>query len=347
MTSRPLAAAVIVLAALTLTACNGSGSSSSPPAAGTGASTATSTTTTTTTTTTATTALPGNGKPQVTIGDNNDTEQFVLGELYYLALKAQGFNVLIDQNIGPDQIRLQQLESGGTNGGIDMYPEYLDVWNTVFASDTQHYKRWRGAYEAGQTFASLHGLELLDPTPFSDTTGIAVTVAYAEQNSLRTIADLAKVAATLTLGGPPQFQSEQTAGLPAMEQAYGFSPANFKSLQIGGPQYQALDQDTVQAAYVNTTDGEFSTGNYRLLSDPKNVFGIGKVVPVVTVKALAEEGPVFAETINKVSSLLTVPVMRELNAQVDPYLAGKSAAGVASRFLADHGLIPATSVISG
>jgi glycine betaine/choline ABC-type transport system substrate-binding protein len=342
MTSRPPAAAVVVLAALTLSACSGSGSSNSTPGAG-AAPTTTTATTTTTTATTATT-LPGTGKPQVTIGDNNDTEQFVLGELYYEALKAQGFNVLIDQNIGPDGIRLQQLKSGGKNGGIDMYPEYLNVWNTVFAGDTRHFKRWREAYEEGQTFASLHGLELLNPTPFSDTAGIAVTVGYAEQNDLSTIATLARVAATLTLGGPPQFQSDQTAGLPAMEQAYGFSPASYKTLEIGGPQYQALDQDTVQAAYVDTTDGEFTTGDYRLLSDPKDVFGIGRVVPVVTLKALAEEGPAFAETINKVSALLTMPVIRELNAEVDPYLAGKSAAGVASRFLGDHGLIPASSV---
>jgi len=124
-----------------------------------------------------------------------------------------------------------------------------------------------------------------------------------------------------------------------------FELANYKDLEIGGPQYQALDQQTVQAAYVNTTDGQFTTGNYRLLTDTKKVFGIGNVVPVVTVKALDEEGPVFADTIDKVSALLSLPVIRELNAEVD--LSGETPAGVASRFLADHGLIPASSVIPG
>jgi len=142
MIPRPPAAALIMLAALILTACNGSGSSSSTPAAGARVS---ATTTTTTATTTTTSTSPGAGKPQVTVGDNNTTEQFVLGELYYEALKAQGFSVLIDQNIGPDSIRLQQLQSGGKNGGIDMYPEYLNVWNAGFAGDTRHFRGWRRA----------------------------------------------------------------------------------------------------------------------------------------------------------------------------------------------------------
>src|SRR5206468_3088465 len=44
---------------------------------------------------TPTSTLPGTGRPTVTIGDKNFTEQFVLGELYFEALKAQGFAVQI------------------------------------------------------------------------------------------------------------------------------------------------------------------------------------------------------------------------------------------------------------
>jgi osmoprotectant transport system substrate-binding protein len=96
---------------------------------------------------------------------------------------------------------------------------------------------------------------------------------------------------------------------------------------------------------VSTTDGQFTSGNYALLTDTKKVFGIGNVVPVVSAKILKEEGPVFAATINRVSALLSMQVIRELNAEVDPDLAGKNPAGVASRFLADHGLIPPSTVL--
>ena len=127
------------------------------------------------------------------------------------------------------------------------------------------------AYQAGQRYALAHGLELLNPTQFSDTDAVGVSFNYAVQNGLSTIGDLRKVASSLSFGAPPQFQQSQT-GLSALEQAYGFTPAAFKPLEIGA-QYKALDAGTVQAADVNTTDAQLTTGNYRLLRDPRKVFG--------------------------------------------------------------------------
>src|SRR5450755_1086496 len=79
---------------------------------------------------TATTPLPGAGKPTVTIGDKNYTEQFVLGQLYLQALQAQGFTDL-NPNIGPTEVTVQALSSGT----LGMYPEYLDTFNTAIAGD--------------------------------------------------------------------------------------------------------------------------------------------------------------------------------------------------------------------
>ena len=57
----------------------------------------------------ATTTSPGTGKPLVTIGDKNTTEQFVLGELYYQALEAKGFKVMLNRNIGPTAVSYTHL----------------------------------------------------------------------------------------------------------------------------------------------------------------------------------------------------------------------------------------------
>ena len=287
------------------------------------------------TSTTVATTLPGTGKPPVTIGDKNYTEQFVLGELYYLALSGEGFNVSLNRNIGPTEVTLQALKSGQ----LALYPEYLNTWNSSVAGYTRRFKTRRAAYRAAQGYALTHGMTLLDPTPFSDTDAIGVTVSYAEQFHLRSIGDLGLVASQLTLGVPPQFEQDPT-GLPALEQAYGFTPSTVKALEIGA-QYQSLDQDAVQAADVNTTDGELTTGNYTLLADPKHVLGVGNVVPVATPKVLSAEGPTFAATINRVSALLTMGVMRELNAAVD--IAGQDPASVAKRFLVDHGVLAPTT----
>src|ERR1700736_5428613 len=73
----------------------------------------------TTSSSTTTRVLPGTGKPGGRIGDKNFTEQFVLGSLYQQALKAQGFTVDLNRNIGPTEVTIQALQSGR----LDMYPE--------------------------------------------------------------------------------------------------------------------------------------------------------------------------------------------------------------------------------
>jgi glycine betaine/choline ABC-type transport system substrate-binding protein len=280
-------------------------------------------------------ALPGTGKPTVTIGDENFTEQFILGELYGQALEAEGYSVVLNRNIGPTEVRIQALESGA----LGMYPEYLETFDQSVAGLQQPFRTRVRAYRAGARYAVQHGLRLLAPTPFSNTDAIGVTRAYAQEHRLRSLGDLRTVGATMTLGGPVQFQQDPV-GLPAIEQAYGFVPAAFKPLGVG-TQYQALDQNVVQAADVSTTDGELVRGKYSLLRDPLHTFGWGNVVPVISAKVLALEGPVFASTIERVSRLLTTPVMRRLNAAVD--VGNQDPAAVAKQFLLAHGISAQTA----
>ncbi len=277
--------------------------------------------------------LPGTGRPQVTIGDKNFTEQFLLGDLYSQALMAEGFAVVLNPNIGPTEVTMQALQSGQ----LDMYPEYLATWNTTIAGNSQSFTNSGSALRAAREYATARGLTLLHPTPFSDTNAIGVTRSYAIENGLQTIADLRRIAPAVTLGAPPQFQQSPN-GLPAVEQAYGFVPGAFKALGVGD-QYQALSQGTIEAAAVNTTDGQLAGRTYRLLADPAGVFGWGNVVPVVSKKVLAAEGPGFVATVNSVSALLTTRVMRRLNAAVDIY--HQDPAAVAKQFLQAHGLGPA------
>jgi osmoprotectant transport system substrate-binding protein len=267
----------------------------------------------------------------VTIGDKNFTEQFVLGELYYLALKAQGYSVNINRNIGPLEVSLGALHSGS----LSMYPEYIGIWDGQVAGYRRRFHSMLSAYRAGQRYALAHGLALLNPTPFSDTEALAVQFNYGVAHGLGSISDLRKVASTLTLGAPPQFQTGP-GGLPAITRVYGVTPAAFKPLDVGA-QYQALNSGVVQAADVNTTDGQLITGNYTLLSDPRKVFGWGNVAPVVPIKVIQAEGPQFAATVNRVTALLTTATIRQLNAAVD--VDNQDPGAVATQFLVTHGLM--------
>ena len=294
-------------------------------------STSTSTAAQTTTTTTTAASLPGTGRPTITIGDKNYAEQFVLGQLYLKALQAQGFKVNITENIGPTSVVLGSLK----DHTLAMYPEYINVVLETLAHDRRSFKTLADAVTSGQLWAARHGLELLAPTPFSDTTGVAVTDAYAAENHLHTLADLLNVATTLTIGGAVQFKTNRS-GLHALLEGYGVKPAMFTPLAVGD-EYTSLDANTVQAAFINTTDGELATGDYRVLQDPQNVFGYGNVVPVVTQQALAQEGPAFAATIERVDRTLTLNTMRQLNNAVS--VANLPPATVATQYLQTHGLL--------
>lgn len=312
-----LARALLVGLGVLAAAC---GSNATHPSTSTGASQTKSTTTTG--------PLPGTGRPVVVVGDKNTPEQFLLGELYEQALAAEGFSVSLNRNIGPIQVTIRALHQGS----LDIYPEYIDVWNKQVAHQPQSFPSSRAAYAAGQRFALRQGLRLLNRTPFGNTDALAVTDYYATQHRLRGVGDLRRVRRTLVVGGPPQFKS---AGLEALQRAYGFSPHAFKVLPVGG-QYQALNQNAVQAAGVSTTDGDLATGDYRVLKDPSHVLGWGNVVPVVTQKTLDKEGPTFAATINAVSALLTTSAMRQMNELVEQHV---DPATVAAQFLETHGLV--------
>jgi osmoprotectant transport system substrate-binding protein len=331
---RELIAILAAVAALSVAGC-----ASATHSTTTGRSAATRTTAPTVTasssaaTTAATTSstLPGVGKPPVTIGDKNYTEQFVLGQLYLQALTAQGFTVTINQNIGPTEVTQQALRTGA----LAMYPEYLNTFGTALAGRRRVFHSRLVAYRAATGYAVPHGLVLLEPTPFADSDAIAVTVAFAHDNRLRTIYDLRRVAATMAMAGPPQFAAA-APGLPQLSSTYGVTPETFRGMPVGA-QYGALNSGAVQAAYVNSTDGQLASGDYRLLADHRRIFGWGNVVPVVSAKALAAEGPAFAETIERVDRMLSTPVMRQLNAAVD--LAQQSPAAAAKQFLQTHGLL--------
>jgi osmoprotectant transport system substrate-binding protein len=333
--ARGFAAALTMLAVLVLAGCSSSAAVTRGPGEKSTSTTSLPSTTSGTTTSTDTATLPGTGKPAVTIGDKNFTEQFLLGDLYREALQAQGYSVELNQNIGPTSVTLQAMASGS----LDMYPEYLDTFNAAVAGYRHDFSSQRAAYDAAQRYAETHKLQLLAPTPFSDTPAIGVTVGYAQANRLRTLRDLPRVAGSLVMGGPPQFEQSHP-GLTDLERGYGFRPAAYKQLAFGD-QYPALNAGQVEAADVNSTDGQLATGNYRVLGDPSKLLGWGNVVPVVASRALDREGPAFVETINRISGLLTVPVMRELNQAVD--VAGQDPATVAMEFLETHGIIPPSS----
>jgi osmoprotectant transport system substrate-binding protein len=278
----------------------------------------------------------GSSQPQgtelnLTLGTKNFTESFIVAELYRQALAANGYNVTVRKNIGSTEVVDRALQSGD----IQAYPEYLGVAATVVAGEDVTGKDAAETYRIARDFYASRGQALSSQTPFENVDAIATTRYFAQRDRLRTVADLRRLSG-FTLGARPEFETREQ-GLAGMQRVYGLTNARFKPLAIGA-QYTALDEGDVDAANVFSTDGQLSTGDYKLLLDPERLFGYQHVALVIDKDKLDRlGGDRFMRVINNVNRRLTTDQMIAMNRAVD--LDKDDVATVTARFLRQNGLL--------
>ena len=274
---------------------------------------------------------PGKGKPAVTLGTKDFTEEFVLGELYKQALEAKGYTVNLKKNIGSTEI----IDKALTSGQIDGYPEYLGVSVAVVARKDIVPKSDQQTYDLAKTFYEGRGQTISQQTPFFDVDAIATTKDFAQKNGLKTVADLKKLD-SFTVGARPEFK-DRFQGLKGMRSEYGLTNAKFKQLALG-IQYQALDSGDVDSANVFSTDAQLASGKYVVLKDPKGIFGYQHVAMVMDKdKYEALGGQAYFDVINEVSALLTNDAMISMNKAVA--IDKQDEAEVAKSFLEANNLL--------
>jgi osmoprotectant transport system substrate-binding protein len=278
----------------------------------------------------------GSSQPQgtelnLTLGTKNFTESFIVAELYRQALAANGYNVTVRKNIGSTEVVDRALQSGD----IQAYPEYMGVAATVVAGEDVTGKDAAETYRIARDFYASRGQALSSQTPFENVDAIATTRYFAQRDRLRTVADLRRLSG-FTLGARPEFETREQ-GLAGMQRVYGLTNARFKPLAIGA-QYTALDEGDVDAANVFSTDGQLSTGDYKLLLDPERLFGYQHVALVIDKDKLDRlGGDRFMRVINNVNRRLTTDQMIAMNRAVD--LDKDEVATVTARFLRQNGLL--------
>ncbi|HEY1274468.1 MAG TPA: glycine betaine ABC transporter substrate-binding protein [Thermoleophilaceae bacterium] len=274
---------------------------------------------------------PGKGKPTVTLGTKDFTEEFVLGELYKQALEAKGYTVKLKKNIGSTEI----IDKALTSDQIDGYPEYLGVSVAVVARKDIIPKSDQQTYDLAKQFYEGRGQVISQQTPFFDVDAIATTKDTADKNGLKTVADLKKLG-KFTVGARPEFKS-RFQGLKGMQSEYGLTDAQFKQLALG-IQYQALDNGDVDSANVFSTDAQLASGKYTVLEDPKGIFGYQHVAMVMNKdKYEALGGQQFFDVVDSVSKLLTNDAMITMNKAVA--IDKQDEAEVAKSFLQANNLL--------
>jgi osmoprotectant transport system substrate-binding protein len=278
-----------------------------------------------------TATAPPPAQTPVRIGTKDFTEQYILGELYSQALEAKGFDVKLKRNVGSSEIIHQALG----NGVLDMYPEYIGVLLSEVANVTMRPSSPGAAYGLARQFEEKHGFTLLTQTPFSDYNALAVKPAFAKRTGVNSIDDLRRLSPKPRIGAPKEFKT-RFEGLVGLKDVYHIRKPRYIVLD-SDQRYSWLDAGRVDVTLVFTTERQLSAGRYRVLDDPRRLFGSGHVAPVISRKALETHGPRFRATVDAVSEKLTTAAMRTMNGAVD--IDKRQPQDVAADFLRSQGLL--------
>jgi len=257
----------------------------------------------------------------IVIGSQAYYSNEIIAEIYAQALEGAGFTVERNFNIGQRDVYIPSLE----DGSIDLFPEYtgnllqfFDPSTTATTSDD--------VYAAFQD-ALPDGLTVLDQSPATDQDSYNVTAAFAEENGLTSIADLAGIDG-LVLGGAPELE-ERPYGPTGLKDVYGVD-VSFQA--TADTTVDELVAGNIQVANVYSADPRIKTDDLVTLEDPKGLFLASNVVPVVNAD-IADE---IADVINAVSAALTPEGLVALN--VESTVDQRSSADIAKDWLADNGL---------
>jgi osmoprotectant transport system substrate-binding protein len=277
-------------------------------------------------TTTDAKVVPSAQGAAIRIGVKNFTEQAILGQLYRQALQAQGFKVVLLNDVGSTEITHRALR----RGVFDMYPEYVGVLLSEIAAKRARPRRPEAAYGVAKAFEQRSGFTLLAETPFSDSNALGVKPTFAKRHGLKAIADLRRLKGVVRIAAFPEFQTRYE-GLKGLRRVYGLRHLRVKRAVKSADRYTALEDGEVHVASVFTTEGQLAGDDYVVLDDPRRLFASGHVAPIINEKVLAAHGDELRDAIDAVTRVLTTAAMRQMNAAVD--LRRQSPTAVAREFL--------------
>jgi len=287
---------------------------------------------------------------EVTVGNKNFTEQYIIGQMMKQLLEDRGFKV----NFVPD-ISTTALRQGMEAGDIDICAEYT---GTAWMVHLGH------AYEPGVNNNQLYelvkeeeegkGFVWLNPIWNNNTYALASWAKFAEENDIETLSDLAalyqeKEGMVRTF---VNFEfSARPDGLPALEEFYGFR-IDEASLMTGAPgaSLTSLENRQCEVAMVFGTDATIAKYGWHVYLDDQAFFPPYDLTPYVRAEVL-DKYPEIANILNELVATfpgggeLAAPevvakgqtVWQALNANVD--INKMEPDEVAHEYLVKNGLI--------
>ena len=285
---------------------------------------------------------------EVTVGNKNFTEQYIVGEMMKQLLEDRGFTVKLDADLSSDILR-----AGMEAGDIDICTDYTGTAWMVYLGHV---------YESGVDNNALYdlvkeedeGFIWLDPIWNNNTYVLVSWSEFVEENDIESLSDLAALyqAGEVEVKTFVGFEfSTRPDGLPALQEYYGFEVPE-ASLITGAPGASLLGLENKQCdiAMAFGTDAIIAKYNWHAYLDDKAFFPPYDLTPYVR-KATLDKYPEITDIINEL--VATFPgggkpatpaivaqgqkVWQALNARVDIDKLEPDEA--AREYLIEHGLV--------
>ena len=267
---------------------------------------------------------------RIVIGAKNFTEQVILGELLAQEIEATGEKVDRRFYLAGSYIAHQALVAGR----IDAYVEYTGTALTSILKQPLDHDPDRVLATVRRIYADKYGVRVQSSLGFENTFAMVLRGADADRLHASKLSDLAEAAPSLRLGVGYEFE-ERPDGLHGMDDAYGLRFADTPRIMDLGLLYRALGSNQVDVISGNSTDGQITAMNLRVLADDRHYFPPYQAVPLVREDALRAH-PRMQAALDRLTGRVTETEMQAMNHAVEGD--HRDPADVVREFLKSHGL---------
>ncbi len=270
------------------------------------------------------------GRPVLRVASYDFIENQTLAQVYAQALERAGFPAEVVDGIGTREVVEPALEQSR----VDVVIDYLGTMLSFLdPGSSQTHGTPATVSAALRPLLAARGITLMQHSSAEDKNAFAVTVEFRRQHGLTRLSDLASIAGSMTLGGPPECSSRRYC-LLGLKDKYGLNFGSFLPVASRSATVVALKSGEIDIGLLETTDARLSLGELVLLDDDRGLQPRENVVPLVRSAVLRSGGEAMQRVLDAVSASLTTTELIGLNRAVE--VDGASSVDAAADWLRRH-----------
>jgi len=246
--------------------------------------------------------LPGAGcapaENEVTVGNKNFTEQYIIGEMIKQLLEDRGFTVNLAADLSTDIMR-----GGMEAGDIDICAEYTGTaWMVHLGHEYEVGDDNNEIYELVKEEDEVNGFIWLNPIWNNNTYAFASWPEFVEEYNVETLSDLAALyrqeEGKISMFTTIEF-SVRPDGLPAMQEHYDFEVDEaYIMTGAAGISLIGLAEGECDVGMVFGTDAAIAEYGWHVYLDDQSFFPPYDITPSVRAEVL-EKYPEIEDILNE------------------------------------------------